>query len=106
MLSSNKEMRSIMQSNLCTDNKLETTSLKYLDMLGWLMRSMVRDNIDLHLLLTKLGDLHSKMGIKMEHFNIMIKSLHETMSYYFPKQYNIDVCCICVNGYPLCLVCV
>lgn len=102
MLAANKEMKSIMQSNLCTDIKLEQTSLKYLDMLGWLIRSLVRDNINLYSGLSKLGDMHCKMGIKMEHFNIMIKALHDTMSFYFPKQYNIDVCnCIIDRTYTL-----
>ena len=91
MLASNKQIKKIMQNNLSTDIKLETTSLKYLDMIGWLMRSLVRDNIDLYSLLTKLGYLHDKMGIKANHFEIMTVSLHETMAYYFPKQYKLDV---------------
>eukprot|EP01084_Bolivina_argentea_P001174 2152_1 len=91
MLSTNKEMTDLMLRNLSSHIKLETTSLKYLEMLTWLLRSLIRDDIDLYSLLIKLGKLHSKIGVKLKHFNIMIESLHETMQYYFTKQYNIDV---------------
>eukprot|EP01084_Bolivina_argentea_P119604 212054_1 len=80
-----------MHSNLSKHNKLEMQSLKFLDMIGWLIRNLSRDGIDLFSLLQKLGQLHFAMGIKSEHFDVMIKSLHSTMVHYFPKEYNIQV---------------
>eukprot|EP01084_Bolivina_argentea_P314031 543902_1 len=68
MLSSNGEMKKVMNANFNNSKKIESTSLKYLDMFGWLTRCLVTNDIDLYSLLTKLGTFHQKMGIEMKHF--------------------------------------
>ena len=100
MLSTNKEMKKVMKSNRTSESKIETMSLKYLDMFGWLLRyltqdiNQVSDDINKsssYPLLIQLGILHRKMGINIQHFGPMLRSLHETFTYYFPKNYNIQV---------------
>eukprot|EP01084_Bolivina_argentea_P200185 342352_1 len=49
MLSSNKEMRTLMDTK-----NIEALSLKYLDMIGWLTRSLMNHDIDLYSLLRKM----------------------------------------------------
>eukprot|EP01084_Bolivina_argentea_P088693 160124_1 len=91
MLGSNSEMKHIMKSHLSTDSKMETTGLKYLEMIGWLIRHLAIGNIDFHVLLTKLGILHQSLGINIQHFNPMLQAMHETFSYYFASAYTIEV---------------
>eukprot|EP00484_Ammonia_sp_Unknown_P008526 CAMPEP_0197073140 /NCGR_PEP_ID=MMETSP1384-20130603/210454_1 /TAXON_ID=29189 /ORGANISM="Ammonia sp." /LENGTH=410 /DNA_ID=CAMNT_0042511971 /DNA_START=26 /DNA_END=1258 /DNA_ORIENTATION=- len=93
MLSSDFEMKKVLQKNLVTENneKIEKTSLKYLDMIGWLVRYLVTDNIDLCSILSRLGTFHQKMGIQLHHFNPMLQAMHESFSYYFKQKYTIDV---------------
>eukprot|EP01084_Bolivina_argentea_P137594 242332_1 len=90
MISANTAIKKIMHESNLSKFKLEMQSLKFLDMVGWLIRNLSRDGIDLFSMLQKLGKIHEQMGIKMDHFDIMVKSLHETMIHYFPKQYNIQ----------------
>ena len=80
-----------MKSQLNENKKIESTSLRYLDMMGWLIRYLITDNIDLYSLLTKLGIFHQNMGIKIEHFEPMLEAMHETFSYYFEHKYSIEV---------------
>ena len=81
-----------MKTNLMQNHKtLESKSLKFLDMMGWLIRHLITDNIDLYSILTRLGIFHQRMGIKLHHFAPILKSMHETFSYYFPTKYNIEV---------------
>mmetsp|Transcript_7834 Transcript_7834/g.12131 ORF Transcript_7834/g.12131 Transcript_7834/m.12131 type:complete len:441 (+) Transcript_7834:63-1385(+) len=92
MLSTNDSMKKVMKANLNERNKkIEQTSLRYLDMLGWLIRYLCTDNIDLYQLLTNLGVYHQKMGIKIEHFEPMLNATQETFSYYFEQKYTLEV---------------
>ena len=59
--------------------------------MGWLTRKLLCDEIDLYLLLTKLGIMHKNMGIRIQHFNPMLEAMHETFSYYFTAKYSIEV---------------
>eukprot|EP01083_Nonionella_stella_P047869 128144_1 len=86
MLSSNKEMRTLMDTK-----NIEALSLKYLDMIGWLTRSLMNHDIDLYSLLRKLGAMHRTMGIRIQHFEPMLVAMHQTFSYYFPSKYVIEV---------------
>eukprot|EP01083_Nonionella_stella_P298926 1014446_1 len=53
-LSSNQEMKQLMMGNLKERNHtIEHKALKYLDMIGWLLRNVIVDNINLYKLLTK-----------------------------------------------------
>eukprot|EP01084_Bolivina_argentea_P214411 364004_1 len=91
MLSASGEMKNIMKSNFNQSKQIERTSLRYLDMMGWLIRHLITDNIDLHSQLSQLGVLHDKMGICIEHYTPMLHSLHETFAYYFGCKYNVEV---------------
>eukprot|EP01084_Bolivina_argentea_P216138 367209_1 len=88
MMASNSKMKKIMKTN---NNNIEKTSLKYLDMMGWLIRHLITDDIDLYALLIKLGLMHQQIGINITHFNPMLQSVHETFSYYFENEYNIEI---------------
>eukprot|EP00484_Ammonia_sp_Unknown_P011567 CAMPEP_0197056168 /NCGR_PEP_ID=MMETSP1384-20130603/80143_1 /TAXON_ID=29189 /ORGANISM="Ammonia sp." /LENGTH=269 /DNA_ID=CAMNT_0042490049 /DNA_START=426 /DNA_END=1235 /DNA_ORIENTATION=- len=93
MLSCNNEMKKVMQRSFKHNaaQKIEQTSQKYLDMLGWLIRYLITDNIDLYALLNKLGAAHRAMGIEIHHFPPMLQAMHETFAYYFDRQYTIEV---------------
>eukprot|EP01084_Bolivina_argentea_P024027 44846_1 len=93
MRSANNQTKTILQSNLpnVANKQIENMGLKFLDMLGWLIRHLVTDNIDLHTLLVRLGIMHQSMGIKIDDFNPMLQAMHETFSYYFISAYNIQV---------------
>eukprot|EP01083_Nonionella_stella_P229344 811852_1 len=90
--STNKQMRHIMNKQFKSrDKTMEQKCLKYLDMIGWLLRNLLRDDIDLDSLLTKLGTVHQNMGVTIQHFDCMLQAMHESFSYYFPQQYNLEV---------------
>eukprot|EP01084_Bolivina_argentea_P214409 364002_1 len=91
MLSTNEQMKNVMKSNFSESQKIENISLRYLDMMGWLIRYLITDNIDFYSLLTELGKLHQKMGINIIHFDPMLQSMHQTFGYYFERKYNIEV---------------
>ena len=59
--------------------------------MGWLIRSLTRDDIDLLALLEKLGKYHQKIGVSFNHFDPMLNSMHDAFSYYFPIKYGIEV---------------
>eukprot|EP01083_Nonionella_stella_P301409 1033820_1 len=87
MIASNKGVNRLFSSN----TYLKQNFTKMLDMIGHLMRRLIGNDADLQSTLHKLGVLHQKIGVQRHHYDIMIQSLHEAMSYYFPKQYNINV---------------
>ena len=92
MMVTNKEMKQVLKINLKSIGSVEQSSLKFLDMMGWLIRSVNRNDIDLASVLTGLGKLHQSMGININHFHPMLNSMHEAFSYYFPIKYGIEVC--------------
>eukprot|EP01084_Bolivina_argentea_P052297 96053_1 len=91
MLASNPEMKKVMKKNFGDTKKIENTSLKYLDMMGWLIRYLITDNVDLYALLTRLGHVHRSMGIGIQHFPPMLTATHEALGYYFENKYSIEV---------------
>jgi len=91
LLASNEDMKQLMRANSAEKPKIAETSIKYLDMFGWLIRNLVTDGIDLYALLSRLGAMHRSMGIKMTHFNPMLQAMHETFSYYFEQEYTVEV---------------
>eukprot|EP00483_Globobulimina_turgida_P005628 UN05638 len=60
-------------------------------MIGWLMRHLVTDNIDLCSILTRLGVMHQQFGINIKHFNPMLQAMHVTFSYYFGTAYSLEI---------------
>eukprot|EP01083_Nonionella_stella_P032231 88248_1 len=91
MMSANPEMKAIMKSHRLTNQSIETTSVKYLDMMGWLVRHLASDHIDLYSLLDQLGVFHRQMGINIDHFCPMLKAMHDSFAYYFESKYNIEI---------------
>eukprot|EP01084_Bolivina_argentea_P195204 334935_1 len=57
----NKNMYSIIDKHLATTDQKEKHGLKLLDMIGWIVRSLVDENASIHSLLSRLGALHEKM---------------------------------------------
>ena len=91
MMVSDKEMKHILKKNLKNQDKIESMAIRFLNMLGWLLRSLMRTDLDLHDHLTKLGQFHRNMGIRHSHFKPMLDSMHETLSYYFATKYSVKV---------------
>ena len=91
MMVYDKEMKRILQKNLTSRQSIENSSVKFLDMMGWLLRSLLRSDIDLCASLEQLGAYHRNMGVNINHFDPMLNSMHETFSYYFPIKYGIQV---------------
>ena len=90
-----KEMKRILKKNLTSRQSIENSSVKFLDMMGWLLRSLLRSDMDLCASLQQLGTFHRNMGVNINHFDPMLKSMHETFSYYFPIKYGIQVQSYC-----------
>ena len=91
MMVSDPEMKSVLSKNLQSRQSIEHSSVKFLDMMGWLLRSLSRTDIDLSMNLQQLGAFHRNMGINISHFDPMLNSMHDTFSYYFPIKYGIQV---------------
>eukprot|EP01084_Bolivina_argentea_P003736 7047_1 len=90
MLSSSKEMKHILRSNVKSESdSIEYLSLKFIDMLSWLIRHLLVNNMDLHATLARLGSGHKSMGINIQHFAPMLLAVHETFAYYFEHKYSI-----------------
>lgn len=91
MMVSDPEMKRILSKNLQSRQSIENSSVKFLDMMGWLLRSLLRTDIDAVKSLQQLGAFHRNMGINISHFDPMLNSMHDTFSYYFPIKYGIQV---------------
>eukprot|EP01083_Nonionella_stella_P196679 723445_1 len=72
------------------NEKIERISLKFVNMCGWLIRTMLRNEINLGFMLSNLGSIHRTIGINKKYFGFMLESLHETFSYYFPNTYKVQ----------------
>ena len=68
-------------------------------MIGWLIRCLTQNDIDLLKSLNELGKLHRNIGININHFEPMLNSMHESFSYYFPVKYGIEVLFYLFNLY-------
>eukprot|EP01083_Nonionella_stella_P058237 152600_1 len=91
MMAANDEMHKLMNRNLHQSKTMKNATAKYLDMMGWLIRQLVSNNIDLYHLLDKLGAFHRQIGIQIRHFPPMLAALHDTFAHYFKNNYNIEV---------------
>eukprot|EP01083_Nonionella_stella_P276790 940830_1 len=91
MMATSRELKTIMKSRRASTQSIESTSIKYLDMMGWLVRHLVSDGLDVHALLDRLGAFHRQMGINIHHFVPMLKAMHDSFAYYFEEKYNIEV---------------
>eukprot|EP01084_Bolivina_argentea_P108075 193151_1 len=93
-----KHVKKIFKSKLNNDKlKIEYLSLKFLNHFAYLTRNLLRTDLNLYLSLSALSVTHKRMGIKMKQFHSMLTSMHETFSYYFPKQYTTQVKCAVDN---------
>lgn len=91
MLSDNNSIHQVMKNNV-KNTQIEAISIKFLDMMGWLIRYLMQNIYQCdETLLIKLGEHHRKMGINLEHYAPMLSSLHDTFAYYFPKAYTVQV---------------
>eukprot|EP01083_Nonionella_stella_P146518 460919_1 len=91
-LSSDKQIKQIVIDNMRQRSKtMEYMSLRYLDMIGWLVRHLIKDDVDLYAILAHIGVFHQSMGVQIEHFRSMLDAMHETFAYYFPIKYSIEV---------------
>eukprot|EP01084_Bolivina_argentea_P266870 452824_1 len=92
MIAINKSIKQIIYKHSKTDpNKIELMSIKFLDMLGWIIRSLMKDGIDLYGSLKQLGLFHQNIGVCYKHFDPMLQSMHESFSYYFERGYSFEV---------------
>ena len=91
MMVSGQEMKDILKKHLKDQDKIESMAIRFLNMMGWLLRSLMRIDINLYELLTQLGQIHRKMGIQYSHFKPLLDSMHETFSYYFSTKYSVKV---------------
>eukprot|EP01083_Nonionella_stella_P040097 109020_1 len=89
MMATSRELKTIMKSR--RTQSIESTSIKYLDMMGWLVRHLVSDGLDVHSLLDRLGAVHRQMGITIHHFVPMLKAMHDSFAYYLEEKYSIEV---------------
>jgi len=70
--------------------KIEARSLKFLNMVGWLIRILHGDyGSNLEESFRTLGNIHKAMGLRSDHFVVMRVSLHDTFAHYFPHDYGI-----------------
>lgn len=90
-MAGSSQIRHFLTSKFKKNDKLETAALRNLDMIGFIIRGLYTSNNTMPSLLYKLGTLHIKMGIKIEHFEIMLQQLHETFKFYYPLQYTTQV---------------
>eukprot|EP01083_Nonionella_stella_P065249 170791_1 len=89
-MSSYSKTKQILQNNAAS-KPIKQLGLRYLEMVAWLLRRLVTNNIDLHSLLSNIGAWHQNIGIRINFFPSMLQALNETFAYYFPIRYTIDV---------------
>eukprot|EP01084_Bolivina_argentea_P207848 354542_1 len=66
---------------------LEAVSLKYLDMIGFTVRTVGNDAARASVLLQKLGAVHDAMHIDIQSYAIMLSEMHRVFGVYFPRHY-------------------
>jgi len=91
MMVSSTEMKRILTDNMTSTQSIERSSVRLLDMMGWLIRNLLQSDPNLIPSLQQLGVVHRKMGIDINHFDPMLNSMHETLSYYFPIKYGVQI---------------
>eukprot|EP00483_Globobulimina_turgida_P006583 UN06593 len=76
MIAANSQTKKIISYYSQSDsNKIEVLSIKFIDMIGWVIRSLMKDNINLYASLQKLGVFHQNIGVKYETCQPMLQSM-------------------------------
>ena len=91
MMANDKDTQNALRSNYKTTQEMESTSLKFLDMISFIVRAVNIDESICDKALNQLGLLHDKMGISIQCYAVMLQQFHETLKFYFPKQYSDEV---------------
>lgn len=91
MMANDKNTQQALSSNYKAPQQMESTSLKFLDMISFIVRSVNIHNTNCDKLLSKLGIQHDSMGIGIQCYAVMLKQVHESFKFYFPKKYSHDV---------------
>eukprot|EP01083_Nonionella_stella_P079927 219408_1 len=91
MMGSSEDMKHILWNRGNSNGQRNIKSLAHslLDMMGWVIRSLITSNINLKATLAQLGIAHRALGIQPSHFAAMLVAVHETFAYYFEHKYSI-----------------
>jgi len=89
MMVSDKSLRALFARRFNGTTNIESISLKFFNMLGWLIRTCCRNDDNVENTLRSLGAMHKNFGIDNAHFAVMLASLHTTFAHYFPQDYGI-----------------
>jgi len=81
--------KEIFKRHFNSKEKISAISLKFINMIGWIIRTLLRNDDDLASLLSNLGETHKRFGVNIEQFAPMLQSCHEAFSHYFPSSYGI-----------------
>ena len=92
MMANDKNTQQALSSNYKTPQQMESTSLKFLDMISFIVRSVNIEESSCDKLMNRLGIQHDSMGIGIQCYSVMLKQIHETFKFYFPKKYSHEVC--------------
>jgi len=66
--------------------------LKYFDMIGFLLRLLVRSDVDAHSTLLAVGKLHlNAYNVSIESYLAMLNALHTTFCELFPRDYSLPL---------------
>eukprot|EP01083_Nonionella_stella_P178401 630095_1 len=90
MITTNRDIKKLFIGKI-NRNKLEEMGPKFLDMMAYVIRSLVRNDIDLYTKLYLLGSTHSTQGISSPMYPLFISAMNETFAYYFPQKYTTDI---------------
>jgi hemoglobin-like flavoprotein len=90
MISSDKELKNLFKATW-QKKSIESQAVRFLDMMSLLIRLVRRNDVNLITSLQSLGASHRHYGVKREYFTIMLQSIHDTLSYYFPDDYKLNV---------------
>eukprot|EP01084_Bolivina_argentea_P047267 87082_1 len=86
---SNKQMKNLFKKQL-KNNSVASLGIHFMDMMGWLMRNLLANEIDLYSTLKQLGVKHKYLGIsKMKYFDQMLFGLNKAFEYYLQNKYTI-----------------
>eukprot|EP01084_Bolivina_argentea_P180678 312146_1 len=72
-------------------DKIESTALRFFDMFGWLCRSLCKNGVNLWKVFAKIGEQHTRMGIKVKYYGQLLDAFHYAMSQHFTQRYTIQV---------------
>eukprot|EP01084_Bolivina_argentea_P278552 475917_1 len=82
--------KQVLKKHLITsDIKMEALSVKFLDMMEWLVKHLLTPNIDLFARLQELGKTHMIMNVEIIHFGTFLSAVHLIFEQYFENKYSI-----------------